>query len=128
MKKKAPATLSEWADYMSELVHVGTAAAENLRDPGDPYARQDLYRQLHKLISEGFFALQYQDPRYPEFWPIYGSQFSWGFPTPDDVYFHTVIDDTGRFENGMQCACEEASVKASSGPGLIGARGCRCRR
>jgi hypothetical protein len=80
---------------MQELAPIGDAAAEKLIDPKDPLARQDLLRFLHEMLSQGYFALQYQDPRYPDFWPMFNLAYAYAFANPDDSYYQAAIEDAG---------------------------------
>ncbi|MET0986795.1 MAG: DUF1214 domain-containing protein [Steroidobacteraceae bacterium] len=88
-------TLPTWAQLMQEMAPIGDVGANKLADPEDPQARQDLLRWQHEMISQAFFALQYQDPKYPDFWPMFNQVYPYAFANPDDSYYQAVVEDTG---------------------------------
>lgn len=87
--------MPSWSELMQELAPIGDRAADQLIDPKDPLARQDLFRFLHEMMSQAYFALQYQDPRYPDFWPMFNMVYAYGFANPDDSYYQAVVEDKG---------------------------------
>lgn len=89
-------TLPTWKELMRELEPIGDAAADRLlREPDDPLARAEMFRYLHELMSQAFFALQYQDPKYPDFWPMFNLAWGYGFANPDDCYYQAALEDSG---------------------------------
>jgi hypothetical protein len=61
----------------------------------DPLLRQELYQWLYAQAAQGIFGLVYQDPEYPDFWPVYNQVFNFGFPNPDDAYYMAVVNGDG---------------------------------
>lgn len=87
-------SLPTWKGLMEELAPIGDTQADKFAG-SDPQARQDYYRYLHELVSQAYFALQYQDPRYPDFWPMFNQVYTYGFANPDDSYYQAAIEDSG---------------------------------
>ncbi len=91
-------SLATWPDYMQQLVPLGDRMADLLHDPKDPQLRQEMYRFLHEMMSQGYFALQYQDTRYPDFWPMFNQAYPYFFANPDDAYYQAVVEDSGVYK------------------------------
>ena len=88
-----------WPAYMQGLVPLGERLADQIPvDPQDPLLRQEMYRRLYARVAEGYFVLLYQDPKYPEFWPVFNQAFNWGFPNPDDAYYQSALEDNGIYK------------------------------
>jgi Protein of unknown function (DUF1214) len=87
--------LKTWTEYMSEMVAVGERAVEGITDPKDELMRQELYKFLHQMMSQSYFELQYQDPRYPDFWPMFNQVYPIFFANPDDSYYQAVVEGSG---------------------------------
>jgi hypothetical protein len=112
---EAPA-LPTWSEITQPLVPIGDLAADKLVDPKDPLARQDLYRFLHEMMSQAYFALQYQDPRYPDFWPMFNQVYAYGFANPDDSYYQAVVEDSGVYRiSGYRGTTRVADFEVGSG-------------
>lgn len=112
----APPATPTWADLMRELEPIGDAAADKLLDPKDPQARQDLFRFLHEMMSQAFFSLQYQDPRYPDFWPMFNQVYPYGFANPDDAYYQAAIEDGGVYRiSGVRGSTRIVDFEVGSG-------------
>jgi hypothetical protein len=89
-------TLPTWSELMHALAPIGDGAADRLlAEPNEPLARMEMFRFLHEMISQAFFALQYQDPKYPDFWPMFNLAYGYGFANPDDSYYQAVLEDSG---------------------------------
>lgn len=105
-----------WNALMQELAPIGDAAAEKLIDPTDPQARQDLFRFLHEMMSQAFFALQMQDPRYPDFWPMFNQVYAYGFANPDDAYYQAAIEEDGVYRiSGVRGTTRIVDFEVGSG-------------
>jgi hypothetical protein len=87
--------LPTWKELMEELALIGDAQADRFAGKDDPQARQDYFRFLHEMMSQAYFALQYQDPRHPDFWPMFNQVYTYGFANPDDSYYQAAIEDSG---------------------------------
>ena len=89
------APLPTWKELMEQMAPIGDAQADKFVGKDDPQARQDYFRFLHEMMSQAYFALQYQDPRYPDFWPMFNQVYTYGFANPDDSYYQAAIEDSG---------------------------------
>ena len=87
--------LPTWSETMQEMATIGDPLADKYVGTDDPQARQDFFRFLHEMISQAYFALQYQDPKYPDFWPMFNGVYSYGFANPDDSYYQAAVEDSG---------------------------------
>ena len=65
--------------------------------PGEHDAqwRADLHEFLFSQIAAAYAGRSYNDPRYPDFAPMFNQLFNQGFPNPDDSYYLTPIEDHG---------------------------------
>jgi hypothetical protein len=88
-------TLPTWAELMKEMQPIGDASADEYVGRDDPQGRQDYFRFLHEMMSQAYFALQYQDPKYPDFWPMFNQVYTYGFANPDDSYYQAAIEGAG---------------------------------
>ena len=78
---------------MQALSEVGDRQVKNIRDPNDPLLRQELYRFVYEMLAQGYFVMVYQDPKHPDFLPVFNQAFPVGFANPDDSYYQAVVDD-----------------------------------
>lgn len=86
------------AEYFTGLDELVKGLYNRLADPEDPQSRADLYRYAYATLSQGYFALFYQNPRYPEFWPMFNEPYSFFFANTDDSYYQAVVEDDGVYE------------------------------
>ena len=94
-----PATTAKsWPAYMEELVPLGDRMADLMVDPKDPQSRQEMHKFLYEMMSQGYFALLYQDPKYPDFWPMFNQVYPYMFANPDDSYYQAVVEDGGVYK------------------------------
>jgi Protein of unknown function (DUF1214) len=86
-----------WPNYIQDVLapHAAREPWLPAQHKNDPQLRAEFNRFLYFLESMGFFAVQYQDTKYPDFWPVFNQAFPLGFNNPDDSYYQAVIDDTG---------------------------------
>ena len=84
-----------WTQGMEGLAPLGEKYSARLTDPNDPLLRQELYKFFYEMIAQGYFELLYQDPKYPDFWPMFNQAFPIFFANPDDSYYQTVVEDNG---------------------------------
>ena len=84
-----------WATGMEGLVPLGDKYSAKLTDPNDPLLRQELYKFLYEMIAQGYFELLYQDPKHPDFWPMFNQAFPIFFANPDNSYYQAVVEDDG---------------------------------
>lgn len=110
------ATRKTWAEYMQALVPLGDRMSARLSNPADAQLREELYKHLYQLISQGYFAMQYQDPRYPDFWPMFNQVFPYYFANPDDSYYQAAVEDSGVYRiSGYRGTVRIADFEIGSG-------------
>jgi hypothetical protein len=99
MKPRDPemgsASSTVWPSYTDVLAPYAQNLAGLPSSLEDPQLRQEFYRWLFSQAAQGYFGLIYQDPEYPDFWPVYNQAFNFGFPNPDDSYYMTPINGDG---------------------------------
>lgn len=90
-------SLPTWADQMENLKEVGhhlLLTAE--RDDSDA-RRQDMYRYILGVVSNGFLNYVNSDPGRPTITPLWNHQYNYGGPNPDYAYKFTLIDPKGTY-------------------------------
>lgn len=91
----SPAASAPWpayTDVLAKYVEKLPGLPSNLEEP---LLRQEVYRWLFSQAAQGYFGLIYQDPEYPDFWPVYNQVFNFGFPNPDDAYYMAPVNGDG---------------------------------
>jgi Protein of unknown function (DUF1214) len=96
---------AEQADTIREPwpVYTDVLAPRIAKVPGvpgglqDEQLKQELYKFVYMQTAQVYFQLLYQDPEYPDFWPVYNQAFNFGFPNPDDSYYMAVVDGDGTY-------------------------------
>jgi Protein of unknown function (DUF1214) len=100
--EKSPAASSivskEWRSYIDKLAPIGEKAAALSPGPHDEQWRQELYQFLYSQIAVAYIGRIHNDPKYPDFSPMYNDLFAQGFPNPDDSYYLTPVDDDGVYK------------------------------
>ena len=90
--------LPDWADQMKALERVGDELIAAWRPDGATEAeRQDMYRLAFSILSCGYLCRVYNDPRRPEWMPLWNIAFNQGGPVPDYVYKTTEVDPLGTY-------------------------------
>jgi Protein of unknown function (DUF1214) len=92
------ATATAWPAYTDTLSPYVEHLPGLPADFAEPQLRQEFNKWLFAQHAQALFALLYQDPNYPDFWPVYNQAFNFGFPNPDDAYYMTVVDDAGVYK------------------------------
>jgi hypothetical protein len=120
----APDPAKAWSSAMEALVPLGERMAEQMVDPGDAQSRQEMYRFLHEMMSQGYFALQYQDPKYPDFWPMFNQAYPYMFANPDDSYYQAVVEGSGVYRiSGFRGTTRSVDFEIGSGEFVPYAKG-----
>lgn len=91
------APLPGWEDTLARLAPVAKRLVDQMRDPGDEQARQELYKMMMSAITGGFVGLVYNDPDYPEWVPMLSSALNFAAPVPDFVYTYAPIRGEGQY-------------------------------
>ena len=88
----------EWRSYIEKLLPIGEQAAALSPGPHDAQWRQELYEFLYSQMAVAYMGRLHNDPKYPDFSPMYNQAFNQGFPNPDDSYYMTPVDDDGIYK------------------------------
>jgi hypothetical protein len=88
----------EWRRYIEQLTPLGERAAALAPGSHDAQWRHELYGFLFSQIAVAYVGRLHNDPKYPDFAPMYNQIFNQGFPNPDDSYYLTPIDDDGIYK------------------------------
>lgn len=91
------APLPGWSDYLARWAPVADRLVARLRDPRDPYDRQELYAMMLSALAGGHFGLVSNDPDYPEFVPMLSQALNFAAPVPDFVYTYAPIRGGGTY-------------------------------
>jgi hypothetical protein len=120
----AEGATQEWSAYVNGLAPLGEQMANQLTDPNDPQLRQELYRLMYTELAKSYFALAYQDPEHPDFWPMFNSGFNDALPNADTVYYGTAIEGNGVYKlSGFRGTVHLAHVQIGNGEFAIYGRG-----
>lgn len=92
------AVSEEWRRYIETLAPLGERAAALSPGSHDAQWRHELYGFLFSQIAVAYVGRMHNDPKYPDFAPMYNQIFNQGFPNPDDSYYLTPIDDDGIYK------------------------------
>jgi len=93
-----PVISTEWRRYTDRLANLGELAAGLAPGPHGPQWRQELYGFLFSQIAVAYVGRLHNDPKYPDFAPMYNQAFNQGFPNPDDSYYLTPVEDDGIYK------------------------------
>jgi hypothetical protein len=85
--------LAQWPDYLELLAGAG-GLVEQLRDPQDPRARQELYRLLFLSLGTGF-TTTFADADVPDFVAPVNTVFNASSTNPDFLYLQAPVDGAG---------------------------------
>ena len=109
-------TTPTWPAAMEGLAPIGERMADRLNDPKDPLLRAEMNRYLFQTLSQSYFALLYQDPKYPDFWPMFNQAFNFFFPNPDDSYYQAVVEGSGVYKiSGFRGSARNVDFQIGSG-------------
>jgi hypothetical protein len=89
------AVSQEWRRYIEQLSPLAEQAAALAPGSHDEQWRHELYDFLFSQIAAAYVGRLHNDPKYPDFAPMYNQVFNQGFPNPDDSYYLTPVDDDG---------------------------------
>lgn len=91
----APAKLPDWADYLEAMKPIGERMIVRTQHPDNPQDRQDTWRVLMATLAQGYQAVIYNDPSYPEFVAGLSTILNVAAPNPDYLYRSAMIDGAG---------------------------------
>ncbi len=113
-----------WTANVAGLAGLGERLATELSDPQDIVLRQELHRYMYSAMAQGYFALIYQDTKYPDFWPTLNQAFNIGFPNPDDIYYMAVVEGGGVYQiSGLRGSVYIVDFQIGSGDFIPYGRG-----
>jgi hypothetical protein len=87
--------LAQWPDYLELLAGAGELV-EQLCDPRDPRARQELYRLLFLSLGTGF-TTTFADADVPDFVAPVNTVFNASSTNPDFLYLQAPVDGAGLY-------------------------------
>lgn len=85
----------EWSDYLA-ILGQAQELVDTLADPGNPLARQEVYRLFFMALASGF-QTAFMDPDLPDFTPAVSNVLNGVGTNPDFIYAGTLIDGTGSY-------------------------------
>jgi len=85
--------LMQWPDYLELLAGAGELV-EQLQDPADPRARQELHRLLFLSLGSGF-TTTFADANVPDFVVPVNTVFNASSTNPDFLYLQAPVDGAG---------------------------------
>lgn len=88
---------SEWSEYIAPFAGLGDELASNLADPEDSQERHELYEYIFQQIASGYAMLFYEDPKNPDWWPLFSTAVDALWTNPDTVYYYAVVDSAGTY-------------------------------
>jgi len=116
VKNQEAVASEEWRSFIQPLVPVGGDLTKLILHPEDALVREEFYRDIFSQLAAGFFARIQEDPRYPDFWPLYSTAFNSGAPNPDNDYYVTPIDDNGTYKiSGFRGTVKRVSFSIGTG-------------
>lgn len=114
----------EWSAYIDGLAPLGEKMASQLTDPNDPQSRQELYQLMFNTLAKAYFAMVFQNPDHPDFWPIFNAGFNDALPNADTVYYATAIDGKGSYKiRGFRGTRKLAHLQIGTGEFAVYGRG-----
>ena len=105
--------LPNWADQMEALKPVADRLIAKWGRPNPSEAeRQNMYNLCLAILSEGYLAHVYMDPKRPVWVPFWNMAYNSGGPNPDYIYGATQVDADGVYRiSGYRGTCRFIDIQ-----------------